>query len=457
MLAISPGNLPRVEAIGLDERVLAFTLGISLLTGLIFGSVPALQASKPEVNNALKEGGRASTVGHHRFRSVLVVCEVALSLVLLIGAGLMIHSFVRLLNVDPGVNTQNVLTLDIGLPRTKYNGPQQVAFFNNLLERVRALPGVQSAGAVYPLPLSGAEEGMGFAIQGWPPAAPGEAYTAGPGWVTPGYFEVMGIPLLKGRVFTDGDAGESQMVVVINEAMAHKYWPDEEAIGNRVAFNRGSDGQPLWREIVGVVKDVKHIALDSDSKPAMYFSVNQYPSPFMTVVARTTGDPLQLVAAARSEVRAVDKDQPISNVKTMEQLLDNSISTRRFNMLLLSIFAGVALLLAAVGIYGVMSYSVAERTHEIGLRMALGARSRDVLKLVVIQGMVPASIGMAIGLGGALAVTRVMSNLLYEVSTTDWWTFVSVPLILTGVALVACYLPARRAAKVDPMVALRWE
>ncbi|MEK6323110.1 MAG: ABC transporter permease [Acidobacteriota bacterium] len=458
LLTISPGNLPRVDSISIDGRVFAFTLAISLLTGIGFGLAPAIQVSKPDLNDALKEGGRASSVGfrHNRFRSMLVVSEVALSLVLLIGAGLMIRSFVTLLNVDPGLNTQNVLTLDVGLPRNKYTGPQEAAFFEQIVSRLQSLPGVESAGAVYPLPLSGAEEGMGFGIEGRPPAPAGDPNISGPRWISSDYFKVMGISLLRGRGLTERDGSNAPRVVVINEALARAYWPDEDPIGKRVAFDR-TNNAPNWREIVGVVRDVKHSALDASSKAEMYIPFTQSPSFFMTMVVRTTGDPLNLVAAARNEVLAVKADQPISNIHTMEELLSNSIAQRRFNMLLLSIFAGVALVLSAVGIYGVMSYSVAQRTHELGVRMALGAQTSHVVSLVVKQGMTLALAGVGIGLAAAFALTRIMASLLYGVSATDPMTFSVIAVLLASVALLACYLPARRATKVDPMIALRYE
>jgi predicted permease len=466
LIAIGPTNLPRADAISVDGRVLSFTLLISLLTGIIFGLAPALQASRLDLNESLKEGGTTSAVssGRNRIRSLLVVSQVAVALMLLIGAGLMIRSFVRLLGVDPGFDPQHILTLDVRLPLSKYAGPQAdyagpqaAAFFQQVIERLKTLPGVRAAGGANPLPLSGGEEGSGFVIAGrWPPA-PGEVFNAGRRWVSPDYFKVMGIRLQTGRAFTESDGSGAPRVLIINEAFVRTFFPDKDPIGKRLFFNRGSDGGYAWREIVGVVKDVKHSALDSDPKPEMYFPFSQFPSWNMTLVARTSGDPMSLVAAARRQVLAVDPNQAISNVSTMEQLMDNSVSQRRFNMLLLSIFAAISLVLAAVGIYSVLAYSVAQRTQEIGVRMALGARAANVLKLIIGQGMVLVLIGAALGLAAAFALTRVLTGLLYGVSPTDPATFAMIALLLLGVALVACYLPARRATKVDPIIALRFE
>jgi putative ABC transport system permease protein len=384
-----------------------------------------------------------------------VVSEVALSLVLLIGSGLLLRSFVNLVGVNPGFNPENVLTANVGLPISRYPERQnQAAFFQQLVDRTRSLPGVESASAVYPLPLSGAEEGMSFSIEGRPAPPPGEVRSAGPRWVMPDYFRLMGIPLLKGRLMTEQDAVESQQVIVINQAMARRYWPDEDPVGKRMTLPFRGDSQ---REIIGVVDDVKHTRLDVEGTPEMYIPYLQSPISSMTLVVRTSSDPLGLVAAVRSEVSRLDKEQPVYDVRTMEQLVSESTSSRRFNALLLGIFAGVALILAAIGIYGVMSYSVTRRAHEIGLRMALGAQVRDVLKLVVRQGMLLTLVGVCIGLAAALALTRLLSSLLYGVSATDPITFGVITSLLIGVALLATYIPARRATRVDPIVALRHE
>jgi putative ABC transport system permease protein len=454
---IIPENLPRADEIGIDGSVFGFTLLISLGSGILFGLVPAFHASRVNLSDALKEGGRSSGgSGHNHLRNLLVVSEVALALALLIGAGLMLRSFIRLMSVDPGLDPQNVLTVDIRLSRNKYSRPQQAVFFQQLLERLRAVPGVRAAGAVYPMPLSGMEENVGFDLEGQPPPAHGEQRTAGPRGVSPGYFKAQGIQLLEGRVFTESDGGDTPPVVVINEAMARRCWPNQVLIGRRISFD-SRNGQPVWRQIVGVVKSVRHMALDEEPRPEIYIPFTQYPLAFMTLVARTDGAPLSFVAAVRSQVQAVDKDQPISNIRTMEERLAGTVSQRRFNLILLAIFAGLALSLAAIGIYGVMSYLVTERTHEIGVRMALGAQTRDVLRLVIRQGMTLALTGVVIGLITALGLTRLINNLLFGVSTTDPVTFSVIPLLMALMALLACYLPARRATKVDPLVALKYE
>jgi putative ABC transport system permease protein len=452
---IIPENLPRADEIGIDGGVFGFTLLISLGAGILFGLIPALQASKVNLSDALKEGGRGSGGrGRNHLRNLLVVSEVALALALLIGAGLMSRSFIRLMSVDPGLDPRNVLTVDIRLSRNKYSRPQQAVFFQQLLERLRALPGIQAVGAVYPMPLSGMEENIGFEIEEQPPPAPGEQRTAGPRGVSPGYFKAQGIQLLKGRVFTESDGGDTPPVVVINEAMARRYWPNQDPAGRRISFD-SRNGQPVWREVAGVVKSVRHMALEEEPRSEIYIPFAQYPLAFMTLVARTDGAPLGYVAAVRSQVQAVDNDQPISNVRTMEERLASTVSQRRFNLILLAIFACLALSLAAIGIYGVMSYLVAQRTHEIGVRMALGAQTGDVLRLVIRQGMALTLTGVLIGLSTAFGLTRLLRNLLFDLSATDPLTFFVTALLLALVALLACYLPARRATKVDPLVALR--
>jgi putative ABC transport system permease protein len=451
---VIPANLPRADEIGIDGKVFGFTLLISLLTGTLFGLVPALHASRLSLSNVLKEGGRSSGgIGHHHLRNLLVVSEVALALVLLIGAGLMLRSFMKLTSVDPGLDTKNILTADIRLPRGRYSPPRQAAFYRQLLERLRMTPGVEAASAAFPLPLSGAEEGIGFDIEGGSPHASGQRNIARPRGVGTDYFKTLNIQLQKGRVFRESDGIDAPPVVIINEVLARQYWPNQDPIGKRMVVDIG----PGWREIVGVVKSVRHMGLDDDLHPEIYWPVAQFPWSNLTLVVRTNGDPLNFVGAVRDQVQAIDKDQPISNIHTMDELLARTVSQPRFNLILLAIFAGIALLLAAIGIYGVVSYLVAERTHEIGIRMALGAQTRDVLKLVVSQGLTLALTGVAIGLITALGLTRLMKSLLFGVGTTDPLTFVVIALLLIIIALLACWTPARRAAKVDPLLSLRQE
>jgi predicted permease len=448
---------PRGETVGLDGRVLLFTLGISLVTGLVFGLAPGLMASKTDLNDALKEGGRQAGGGarDRRFRQALVVGEVALALVLLTGAGLMIQSFMRLRRVDPGFRPENVLAVDLSLPSSRYqNGRQVLQFQNQLLERAAALPGVRSVGAAAYLPFSGTNNSWTIQIERRAPR-PVVEYS-NPGWrpVTADYFRTMGIPLIKGRYFAAPDDGESAPgVAILNETAAGAIWPDEDPLGNRFKLEGRS------YSVVGVVKDFKHAKLDGKVEPEIYFPYSQLPITWrgMTVVARAEYAPEQLAAALRSAVQELDKDQPIYNVRTLEGLLAKSVSRPQFHLLLLSLFAALALVMAALGLYGVMSYAVSQRTHEIGIRMAFGAQPRDALRLVLGAGLSLTLIGIAIGLLAAFAMTRVMESLLFGVSVTDPLTFAAVAFLLITVALVACFVPARRATRVDPMAALRRE
>jgi len=415
-----------------------------------------LQASRPNLNETLKEGGRGGSEGRkrQRLRSTLVVVEIAMALVLLVCAGLLIKSFARLQAINPGFNPKNVLVTGIGLPQAKYKEDnQKIAFYNGLLAGISTLPGVQAAGVTQSLPLAG-DYILGFYIQGRPPYKSGEGPSTNYYAVSPDYFKAMGIPLLRGRIFNDRDVEGAPRVAIINETMAKRFFADEDPIGKRIHVTNGPE---TFREIVGIVGDVRQYGLDRTPPLQTYEPHMQAAFSGMSLVVRTAGDPTNLSAGVRGQVKTIDKDQPVSNIRTMEQIVSNSVADRRFSMLLLGVFAAVALILAAVGIYGVMAYSVSQRTHEIGIRLALGATARDVLRLVVGQGMLLAIVGVIIGLAASFGVTRWISTMLFGVSTTDVAIFSAIPLLLAAVALVACLVPARRATKVDPIVALRCE
>lgn len=457
LVRLSPGNIPRLDEVRLNWRVLLFTLVVSLLTGAIFGLIPALHATNPNLTESLKEGGRSSTEGLRgaRLRNALVVAEIAIALVLLVGAGLMIKSFIRLQAVDPGFKPERILAVDLALPSVKYKeAPQQVAFWDQLLGRVSQLPGVERAAAVTALPLSGGAI-LSFDIEGRPAPPAGQEPDAEYRVVTPGYFETMGISLARGSGFTEQHTSNVPAVTIINETLARKYFPGEDPIGKRI--NLGNPETSPWRTIIGVVRDIRQQALEEEPYPQMYAPYAQFPSRAMTLVARTSSNPSGLVPIIRSELSSMDKDQPLFNVRTMEQVMSESISRQRFNMLLIAIFACVGLVLASVGIYGVMSYVVTLRTHEIGVRMALGASARDVLKMVVRQGMILAFAGTGVGLVAAFLLTRLISSLLFDVRATDPLTYILISVLLIAIALLACFIPARRATRVDPMVALRYE
>jgi len=449
--------IPGWMNIGIDAQALAFTLGLSLLTGIAFGLVPALAASRPDLNATLKEGGKSSAGSHRRrLRSALAIAEIAISLALLVGAGLMVKSFLRLINTDPGFKPENTLTMELLLPRAGYaEEARRAGFFRQLLERIEALPGVEAAGVVSHLPLGGSNASAGFLIEGRPEPPPGQGNDGRYRVCSPRYFEALGIRLLRGRAFTEQDRAGAAPVVIVNETLARQHWPNEDAVGNRIRFT-GDPAQNLWMTIVGVTRDVKH-TLDTEVKPEYYLPHAQDAWRSMSLVARAKGEPMALAPAIRREALALDKDQPVFLIRTMEQVRAQSVLVQRFAAIALGLFAALALVLAVVGIYGVMSYAVAARTHELGIRLALGARPVDVLMLALKQGLTLTLVGVAIGLAVAFALTRLMSKLLFDVSVTDPLTFVGTALLLTFVALLACWIPARRATKVDPMTALRCE
>jgi putative ABC transport system permease protein len=456
LVSFIPPSIPRIEEIGIDPAVLIFTLLISVVTGLIFGLMPAWQTTHAELNEVLKESSRGSTggKGQARFRNVLVVTELVLSLVLLIGAGLLIRSFLAMRNVDPGFRADGVLVnSQLVLPPQKYaEGNRGVAFFKELFQRVRALPGVESVGGITALPLQGNSQLQAYAVAGRPPQPQGQELTAVINTVGADYFQTMSIPLRRGRMFTERDDDKAPKTVIINDALARRIFSQQDPLGQRLYLRGGNTPY----EVVGVVGDTKQFNLTGDASPEIFTHFLESPVTFMYVLARTKGDPTSLAMPIRREVQAIDPDQPVGN-RTLTQQFENSISQPRFYALLLGLFAAVALILASIGIYGVMSYMVAQRTHEIGIRMALGAQRRDVFRIVVGQGLKLALIGVGVGLGISFLASRLLSTLLYGVSAIDPITYISIPLILTGVAAAACFIPARRATKIDPLIALRNE
>ncbi len=458
--ALEPGSIPRIENIGIDPTVLAFTLGISVFTGILFGLAPAFRVSNSERMEALKEGGAYSSSGFDLFRrnktrSLLAMAEVALAVVLLIGGGLLINSFTNLADVDPGYDPENVLTFDVSLPQARYpDTPQRRAFYDQLLERTEMMAGVASAGTVNILPLTQNNMRIAFMIPGEGDSQ--QRAAADVRVVSSGYFDAMGIPIVEGRAFTDQDREGQQAVLLVNQTFADRYSPDESPVNRE--FRTGPAGSQL---VVGVVGDVRHQGLDSDVEPEVYFSFLQAAQMFgnlpLTFTVRTAGDPMALVPEIRRNVLDLDSSLTVDNIRSMEDRLYGSIAEPRFYAVLLGVFAAIALILASVGIYGVLAYSVSQRTREIGIRMALGAEKANVLRLILGQGLVLTMIGIVAGLVGAFAVTRYLESMLFGLTALDPTTFVAVTVTLTLTAAAACYLPARRATKVDPIVALRYE
>lgn len=452
-------SIPQLKDFSFDTKVLLFALVISLVTSLIFGLVPAIDASNPNLNEALKEGGRSSGGGaaRARLRNALVVAEVALAVVLVTASGLMLRSFVRLQSLSPGLNPQNLITLELELPGVRYHAAQQQTVFQQqLLQRIASLPGVQYAATVDNLPFSGNALNTSFTIEGRPTGAATETPRAYYRVISPDYFPAIGIPLARGNQFTDRDTAAQPGIAIINDTAAQRYWPGEDPIGKRIKRGRPESKNP-WLTVAGIVGASRQTSLKEGSAPEIYVPYLQNPGLNFTLVVRTVSDPRMLTGALRKEISAADREIPATNIKLMDELISNSVTKERFNVLLLGVFAALALILAAVGVYGVMAYSVTLRTRDIGIRMALGARPSDIFKLVVGQALILALIGLGLGLILAVASTRVMSSLLYGVRTFDPVTLGATSLLLLAVALLASYLPARRATKVDPMVALRCE
>ncbi|MFL6276639.1 MAG: ABC transporter permease [Blastocatellia bacterium] len=455
LLAVNPGVLPS-NAVKLDTRVLLFSLGASILTGILFGLAPALQLSRIDLHTALKEGGRAGSegAGARRARSVFVVVQVALSLVLLVGGALLIKSFYRLLQVDPGFKPANLLTLEYRMPRNKYPKPEaQWEFHRQVVEHLREVPGVESAALARGIPFSGNGQTVRISLPDRDAPPKGQEPQVLWNTATPSYFDTIGLPFIKGRLFDSRDQLSTPTVLVINQTMAQRFWPDQDPLGKQIKLL--ADG--TLGTVVGVVGDARHYYLSEEQQPQVYDCYSQFPGIFATVVVRTSVEPMSLSQSVREAIWKVDKDQPVWKIRSEEFLLSRNVADKRFLMLLMGIFAGLALTITAVGLYGVVSYTVGQRTQEIGIRMALGARAGDILGMILRQGMGMVLIGVAVGLAASFALTRLMASLLYGTSATDPLAFAAIASLLAGVALLACYIPARRATRVDPMIALRYE
>jgi len=461
---INPGNIPRLDDISIDSTVLLFTLGISVVTGIVFGLIPAFRVSRVNLNTALKDGGRSGSDGgglhatRDKLRGLLVAVEIAFSLMLLIGAGLLIRSFMRLQNVAPGFNPDHVISMRAAANGPKYKDPKaSIRFFQDVGDRIRNLPGVISEGAAGQLPLTSSISWGGMAIEGYTPPSNEPELQVDQREADENYFQTMKIPLIGGRFFAPTDNDTSQKVVLVDEKMARRFWPHGDAIGKRVRPGNGPVDKNPWWTIAGVVGIVKQYGLDLDTRMVVYYPQAQNTDNTMYIVARTSSDPAAMATSIIGEIHALDANVPVYDISTMDARVSRSLARQRFSMAMLGAFAGFALLLAAVGVYGVMSYLVTQGTRDIGVRVALGAQQSDILRLVLKQGMTLALVGIVAGLAGAAALSRVMGSLLFGVGSTDLLTFSSVAVLLALIAFAACYIPARRAMRVDPLMALRYE
>ena len=454
-----PADFPRLNEISMDWRVLAFTFAASVLTGILFGLAPALQMSRADLNESIKEVGRGASASlrQKRFRQALIIVEVALSVVLLTGAGLLFRSFLHLQSVNTGFGAQQVLTARLSPSGRNFaSSDSYVRFYNQVLEKIRAVPGVQDAGIINTLPLAKGPT-LAFRVDGRPVTTPDKWPGANFRVVSPNYFSAMSIPIVEGRAYTDRDNGDSPGAMIINQELAHEVFPGEDPIGKRVTFGATDNGQPLWYQIVGMAANVRSLELREEPVSELYFSASQNPFPAMSLVIRSSVEPSALSSAVRQVVSEVDRSVPVSNIETMDRIVSESITQPRFNLFLLGLFSTVAMLLSAAGIYGVTAYTVTQRTHEVGIRLALGAQVSDVLKMILGQGMAVIGIGLVLGLVSAFLLMRLLRSLLFGVGENDPLTFAAITVGLLLVALVACYIPARRATKVDPLIALRYE
>ena len=461
LVALKPANIPRLDEISVDGRVAVFTFAVSIVTSVLFGIGPALAATKTDLNEVLKTGGRTarSAIHSHRTRGALVVAEIALSVALLAGAGLMLRSFLRLQSVNPGFRPDHVLTMEVALPESRYDGVRVAHFYQQLLERVDRLPGVNSAAVARNVPLSGGDPSLNFVIENRPALSSAEQPRAKYRAISSGYFRAMGVPLVRGRYFDDADGENSPGAVIINDVMARRFWPGEDPLGKRM--KAGFD-ESNWCTIVGVVGNIKHAGLDAETNAEMYYPYLQVPPSLMSfvessmaVVVKTSGDPTQIAAAVRGEISALDSDQPVFHVKRMAELLDDSVAQPRFRAVLLAVFAMVALALGITGLYGVISYSVSQRANEMSIRAAIGASRGDLMRLVLGEAVRLAVSGALIGVALAFVLGRSLAKLLFGVKPSDPLTMIGVPVLLVAVAMLAAYIPAWRAARTNPVAALR--